>query len=309
MKKDWLEELIKFLEELFGPHPKPQPTPAPTPPPVPPESPVPPYDMAQKLGHGHTGQGLVQGPHQAAPHEAESRALEIVTTCVGFADVLDHTLALNHGQSDNYIVVTTHADKNTQQVCKKHSVTCVPTDVFYKNGRKFNKGAAINIGFDYFQYFGWRLHLDVDIVLPDNFRRMLFNHSAIDPHCIYGADRIDVVGVEQLYKIINDSRRLPQHNFLSGLGVERYNKTLGVRFVDQLRGYCPIGYFQLWNASSHRPYPYSLGTAAHDDVMFAQGWSEGLRRVLPSVIVYHLLTHEGSYYGENWEGRRSPKFK
>jgi hypothetical protein len=225
---------------------------------------------------------------------------------VGFDDILDYTIALNHGQADTYIVVTSHDDVATQKVCKKHSVICCPTDLFKKNGRKFNKGAAVNLGFDYFQYFGWRLHLDCDIILPDNFRRMIFNHSALDPRCLYGADRVDVVGIDELYEVLDKQKLMPQHNHGSGLS-PGHHRPVSPRFVDQLRGYCPIGYFQLWNASVHRPYPYSLGTAAHDDVIFASGWSENLRKILPGVIVYHLVTDENFYYGQNWEGRRSKR--
>src|SRR5437899_1923841 len=112
--------------------------------------------------------------------EIEALRLEVVTISVGFDDLLDITLTRNHAHFDTYIVVTTHADRRTQAVCRKHSATCVLSDLFFKNGRNFNKGAAINAGFDYFQYHGWRLHLDADIILPDNFRRLLFNHTSLD---------------------------------------------------------------------------------------------------------------------------------
>jgi hypothetical protein len=92
-------------------------------------------------------------------YDREARRIEAVTTCVGFDDLLDLTLGLNHPQVDHFIVVTSHEDRKTEKVCHKHSATCVKTDLFRKNGRSFNKGAAINAGFDYFQYHGWRLHV------------------------------------------------------------------------------------------------------------------------------------------------------
>lgn len=134
----------------------------------------------------------------ALPHGPESLRLEAVTACVGFDDLLDATLALNHPHLDTMIVVTSHDDRRTQAVAHKHGATCVQTDLFKKNGRAFNKGAAINAGLSRFQYHGWRLHLDADIALPDNFRRVLFNHTHLDPACIYGADRCDVIGCEEL---------------------------------------------------------------------------------------------------------------
>jgi hypothetical protein len=75
------------------------------------------------------------------------------------------------------------------------------------------------------------------------------------------------------------------------------------RYVDNLYGYCPIGFFQLWHSSQQRPYPYSLGTAAHDDVLFASTFPLERRHLLPSVFVYHLNARPPSY-GENWDGHR-----
>lgn len=238
---------------------------------------------------------------------AESLRLEAVTTCVGFDDVLDVSLGLNHPHLDTMIVVTTHGDKATQQVAKKHGAICVQSDLFGKNGRKLNKGAAINAGFDRFQYHGWRTHLDADIVLPDNFRRMLFNHTHLDCHCIYGADRVDIVGRDELHALRCSLDHEPQHAWRAFLS-SRQHRPLSPRYVDTLRGYCPIGFFQLWHATCQKPYPWSLGTAAHDDVMFAAEWPCSHRRHLPTVLCYHLCAHPPRL-GENWDGnRKQPRF-
>ena len=242
--------------------------------------------------------------------------LEAVTTCVGFDDMLDFTLGLNHSHVDHYIVVTSHEDRATAQVCLKHSATCVKTDLFRKNGRQFNKGAAINAGMDCFQYHGWRLHLDADIVLPDNFRRLLFNHSHLDRTCLYGADRVDVIGLRMIGAFLDSRLKLPQHAYKSGISSVHGGSVhcmeasaTSARFVDNLRGYCPIGFFQLWHASQQRDYPHSLGTAAHDDIIFAQSWPEARRRLLPSVICYHI-SMSAPWYGQNWDGcRRQPRMK
>ena len=176
-------------------------------------------------------------------HPAESLRLEAVTACVGFDDLLDQTLALNHPHLDMMIVVTSHEDRRTQQVAEKHGAICVQTDLFRKNGRRFNKGAALNAGMARWQYHGWRLHLDSDIVLPDNFRRLLFNHTHLDEQCIYGADRVDVIGVDELQSILT---RGPQHTG-SAFVAPGGSRPLSPRYVDPLRGYVPIGFFQLWH--------------------------------------------------------------
>jgi hypothetical protein len=246
--------------------------------------------------------------------QPESLRLEAVTVSMGFDDFLDATLAANHPHLDTMIVVTSHDDKKTQAVARKHSATLVLTELHKKNGRTFNKGAAINIGLDHFQWLGWRLHLDADIILPDNFRRLLFNHTALDPECLYGADRVDIIGRKGLAAWRKASFEMPQHMHMSGISpvhggavYPEQPSSSSARYVDKLYGYCPIGFFQLWHASQHRAYPYTLGTAAHDDVLFAAQWPEAKRRLLPTAFVYHLCANP-PYYGQNWDGnRRQPR--
>lgn len=245
------------------------------------------------------------GPLGAPPdYDSESLRLEVVTVCKGFDDFLAVTLPKNIQQVDNYIVVTDHSDKKTQAVARDNGATCVQTDLFRKNKRSFNKGAAINAGFDYFQWNGWRLHLDADILLPSSFRRMLFNHSHLERHCLYGADRVNVIGDEPIASLLKQDR---QHKYRLLLKASQGEPAH--RLICSLRGYLPCGYFQLWNASTQKPYPYSLGTAAHDDMMFAAAWPEANRRLLPGAVVYHLCPNQPKV-GENWDGNRgTPRLK
>ena len=249
------------------------------------------YDANREIG----GPGL---------QSVESLRLEAVTVCVGFDDFLDVTIGLNHPHLDTLIVVTSHADRATQAVARKHGAICVQTDLFGKNQRNFNKGAAINAGFSRFQYHGWRLHLDSDIVLPDNFRRVLFNHTALDRDCIYGADRVDVIGSDAVASIKSGNcRRPPQHSH-GFLVAPNPSHPLSARYVDTLRGYVPIGFFQLWHCSTQKDYPFSIGNAAHDDVAFADQWPAPCRRHLPTVICHHLCA-AAPQLGENWDGHRN----
>ena len=68
--------------------------------------------------------------------------------------MLDECLRRGHPHVDHFIVVTNHEDVSTHRVAQKHGATLVKTDLFNKNGRSFNKGAAINAGFDYFRFLG-----------------------------------------------------------------------------------------------------------------------------------------------------------
>jgi hypothetical protein len=239
--------------------------------------------------------------HHHHHHDAEQLRLEAVTVSVGFDDMLDVTLRENHAHFDNFIVVTAHDDKKTQSVARKYSATIVQTDLFKKNGRGFNKGAAINAGMDFFQFHGWRLHLDSDIVLPDNFRRLLFNHTHLETQCIYGCDRLNVIGRKNIDALLSNPHHQHHHKLL--LGEHGVSGTMGHRLVCDLRGYLPLGFFQLWNARTQKPYPHSLGNAAHDDMMFSASWPLHCRRHLASVIVYHLCPRPPKV-GENWDGNR-----
>lgn len=248
----------------------------------------------------------MSGPHPPAPDNCDALRLEAVTVSVGFDDMLDVTLGLNHPHLDSLIVVTSHEDKRTQRVCQKHGATCVQTDLIRKNGRHFNKGAAINAGFGYFQYHGWRIHMDADIALPDNFRRILFNHTHLERSVLYGCDRIDVVGKDELEAVACHRHDRPQHQHRV-LVQAPSSRAIGARFVSTLHGYLPLGFFQLWNAECQKPYPYSLGTAAHDDTMFSALWPESRRRHLASVICYHICARD-PVWSENWDGaRRMPR--
>jgi glycosyltransferase involved in cell wall biosynthesis len=242
------------------------------------------------------------GYNDPTPPPCEDLRLECVVTCIGFDDFLDVTLGLNHCHLDTMIVVTDHNDKKTQQVAAKHGAICVQTDLFKKNQRNFNKGAAINSGMARFQYHGWRLHMDADIMLPDSFRRILFNHTELEKCCIYGADRTDVYGMNELKRVRRQRHAQPQHAW--GFFIESFiDRFISPRYLDPLRGYVPIGYFQLWHATSQKQYPYSLGSASHDDVMFAEQWARGHRRLLPNLTVGHLVQTPPKL-GENWDGRR-----
>lgn len=162
---------------------------------------------------------------------------------------------------------------------------------------------AINAGLGRFIYRGWRMHIDADIALPDNFRRVLFNHTTLDKASLYGCDRVDVIGLKEL-AAARDAR---QHNY-GCLVYTSNDKPAGARLVHRLHGYCPIGFFQLWHAD-YQPghYPWSRGTAEHDDVQFAMLWPEAKRHHLPSTVVYHVLAAAPTGMGENWSGRKQPR--
>lgn len=231
----------------------------------------------------------------------EHDKIEAVVVSVGFDDLLAVTARLNLPHLDNLFVVTTHADAKTQRVCEELGATAVLTDTLEFRGKTFAKGAGLNAGLCHCQYRGWRLILDADIVLPDHFRRVLLNYTHLDDQCVYGADRVDVVGLDALKR-----HSVTQWGHREEV---RVDLPIRARVVTRDYGYLPLGYFQLFHAACSKHYPSTAGGAGLDDVIFSQQWPLSHRRLLPSLFVYHLCTAPPTL-GENWDGtRRSPRLE
>jgi hypothetical protein len=225
--------------------------------------------------------------------------LEAVVACVGFDDLLDVALRTNMAHVDTMVVVTSEKDASTRRVAEKHGATVVVSPLFERKGRVFDKGAALTHALHSCQYRGWKLMLDADIVLPAHFRRVLFNHTDLDKGAIYGADRINVIGLEELAAI----QKVGQfdHTYLT---LPEGARAIEKRVVHPLYGYIPVGYFQLFYGEAD--YVSSKGTAEYDDVLFAARWPGVRRHILPTAVVYHLCV-ERPVYQENWDGTRRHK--
>lgn len=226
-----------------------------------------------------------------------------VTISVNYADFLEHTIHENLHFFDDFVVVTSFDDKHTQKVCNEHSVKCVKTDVFYENNQIFNKGAAINLGIAHLNFQDWILHVDSDVVLPDNFRNML-EKAYIDKNSIWGCDRVNICSFEEWEKFAGNKKRQHKHHFIL---VPESGHELGARIIHNEYGYVPPGFFQLWHKSQHQRYPSANGVAEHDDLLHALQWRRENRKLIPSVFVYHLES-EKCQMGANWKGRKTKKF-
>lgn len=230
--------------------------------------------------------------------------IEAVSVCVDYSDFLRHTIEPNFSQLDDWVVVTSYDDKKTQNLCREYGVRTVATDVFTDRGDPFNKARGINLGLAHLKQREWVLHLDGDIILPRRFRHLL-DRAHLDKDCLYGADRVNCRSYDQWQQTQSAAlHQYRRHYLLTTPGT----MSLGARLVHNEYGYCPIGYFQLWNAEVDSPiYPTNRGSAEHTDVLFALRWPLSRRRLLPNVIVYHLETCER--LGVNWQGRKSPRFQ
>lgn len=235
--------------------------------------------------------------------------LEAVVVCLNYADFLAESLPMNLSHIDRLVVVTGHEDHATREVCRKWSVECVLTDVFTEKGETFNKGSAINIGIGTLRQQGWIMQLDADIVLPVNFRGML-DKSALQRDCIYGAERMNVVGYDQWHRIKDKWFTDPQFAYRYIVNSPS-DLAVGANVVHKQYGYTPIGFFQLWHSEyMHRyelRYPETEGSAENMDVQWALRWPRAKRLLLPTFRVFHLES-ETARMGANWSGRTTKPF-
>ena len=90
-----------------------------------------------------------------------------IVVSVEYDDLLAITLARNARHFERILVVTSPADEATQDVAARvPNAEVHTTDAFYRNGAAFNKGLALEEGFERIGREGWLLAWDADIVMP-----------------------------------------------------------------------------------------------------------------------------------------------
>lgn len=108
--------------------------------------------------------------------------MNAVIVCVEYDDLLCVTLPTIRPHFERVVVVTTASDTGTQQVCREGGAECYETNAFFRNGAEFNKGAAINEGFDVLGRKGWLAVVDADIVFPSTVRKFT---GSLEPGKLY----------------------------------------------------------------------------------------------------------------------------
>lgn len=235
--------------------------------------------------------------------------VECVTVCVGYADFLSETVLSNQQYFTRWVIVTEPADRATIELCHRHSLPCIVTEDFRRDGG-FNKGRGIQRGLDAISCADWILHLDADVALPREFPRAL-EMAHLDPECIYGCDRMMVRSRDAWDRIKGSGyRQHGSHCYV--LPHEKY--PIGVRWASPVHGYVPIGFFQLWHGQSsirlghhQKLYPDWHSNAARSDVQFALQWDRRRRVLIPEMLVWHLES-EPATNGANWKGRTTKPF-
>ena len=230
--------------------------------------------------------------------------IDAVTVCSGYADFLAETLPVNLPHFNRLVVVTSPDDRETIDLCRRYSVECRPTRLLQSNGRRFAKARGIQYGLSFLSSSNWILHFDTDIAFPPDMRRLLMTHD-LDPKAIYGADRVNC------YSFAEWRDHLASHRFqfAEGYRSDPPPFPLGSRLIlPEFEGYVPIGFFQLWHASTGRRYPITERDGGeHTDVLHAIQWDRVDRHLLPEFVVVHLDSGRHPW-GINWHGRKTERF-
>jgi hypothetical protein len=231
--------------------------------------------------------------------------IEAVTVCVNYSDFLAETLPWNMQHFDKFVVVTSYEDKETQELCRRLSVECRPTDVMNADADPFNKGRAIDYGLGFIGGRDWIIHLDADTWLPPMTRYHL-HRAGLDEECIYGIDRCLCPSYEA-WRAFMGNQPVHQHDYLCRVKVPPFPLGDRISLIDH-SGYVPIGYFQCWNGRTERRYPLHHGTAERSDVLHPLQWPSANRRLLGEIIAVHLES-EPAPLGKNWHGRKTRRFQ
>jgi len=103
-----------------------------------------------------------------------------LVVCVEYDDFLEITLPRNAKHFVDTLVVTSPTDKRTQAIAERCGCNVLATDAFYRYGASFNKGLAVEEGFEKLGRDGWICVWDADIVLPER-----WDVASADPECLY----------------------------------------------------------------------------------------------------------------------------
>ena len=244
--------------------------------------------------------------------------MNAVTTCLYYSHYFKYCIG-NKKHFDKWVVVTLEDDLDTIKLCEENEIEYVFIDKkrLYNFQSNLRKGTAVNKGLNHIYEYGtndWFVHLDSDIVLPDNFKdymnssiklnddyyRYTFDDSksnSLSKRNLYSMNRLDVTlstntDNEQFKKRINDS--------FYEMNLHGYNGK---------QGNLGWGYFQMFHMSalrqrfqSLRPhvYPEMSCDAGLDDLIFTKLFDNV--KCFDNINCIHL-----SPQAANWAGSKVKK--
>ena len=234
--------------------------------------------------------------------------LYAVTVCVNYSHLFKHCIP-NKRFFKRWVIVTHKDDKHTIKLCKENDLEYIFSEKIYQ--RTFWKSGAINEALDKIGYDkDWYIHIDSDVLLPDNFMDMFQKSEFNEEIEIIGRRKLKQTGIEKPYSHpiskpfkalnlfcmgrINVDEEEDFEHFVSQDYFDRPDL-----IVQRFKGY---GYFQMWHGPSlyrvypdlHHMYPSLSKNAGHDDWIFSKMFYQLID--LP-VYCIHL-----SPENENWDG-------
>jgi hypothetical protein len=153
------------------------------------------------------------------------------------------------------------------------------TDAFTRHGASFNKGLALEEGFDVLGRNGWICHLDADIVLP-----LELDLSGIGPGHLYVARR----------RLCLDPRDYTGQTDWSHWPLIPEKAPFDCGAFQLFHGDDPVLATRPW-------YPVDWVHAGGSDTEFNAKWPADKRHYLPFEVL-----HLGEPY-RNWHGRQTPR--
>jgi len=212
--------------------------------------------------------------------------IKSIVVCVEYDDFLAITLPKNRNHFSETLVVTSLSDERTLKLAHNFNCSCLATNAFYTDGAHFNKGLAMEEGFDALGRDGWICVWDADIIMPQNIEVM---NKKTD--CLYSPGR----------HILEDPKAYPHYQ----------NESSWPELSVPTRANEFSGFFQLFHASAIEPPWYSTTSkhAGRCDSDFSHKFPPE-KRLRPDFNVLHLgpegIPELGTRAGLNWCGRVTP---
>lgn len=233
--------------------------------------------------------------------------IEAVTVCLNYSHILEQCIS-NKNHFDKWIIVTSEDDILTQNMCKKYNLECVISKRIHESGEyifthprlktqhglkpakaffekaPLAKGKAINDGLEKCNISDWIVHIDADILLPENFREHIKN-EILDKNSLYG-----------LGKRTNE--------FNENIGSWKNGLGMGVDGA--------IGWFQMFHSSAFKnifnnKYSEESADTWWDDMIFAEKFNKN-QKCFKYCFAKTISENSNSYQVGTWS-RNSVKQK
>lgn len=216
-----------------------------------------------------------------------------LTVCVNYSDYLECIISNAH-HFDEWLIVTSREDRDTQELCDRYQLGCVFSDRIYKSDGTFDavfqKAAALNDGLERLQS-KWAITIDSDILLPTNFRGYLDSLS-LDVNCLYGLRGRRICSNVTQFSVLRDRENWLENDASPGSDI--------------------YGYFQMFSLNGpNTRYPEVPESEMESrmreplkgcDVLFSDCFDSESRHKF-SAVGLHLGPVE-----QNWKGRVSKQF-